>query len=155
MTCDCRDHDCSTSTDVGGSSAFDRIEQALSDPRKLGYVALMSGGTLAWYAMPDFVRSRPVRGVLKAGLLGGITAALASMFSCEDHRAFVGNCDEGARAPAATKMLHARARAAIAVKTMDVAAVKVRTAARVAKERANVAADRMKVPQPLVSVPFR
>ena len=95
MTCDCHDHDCSTSTDVGGSSAFGRIEQALSDPSKLGYVALMSGGTLAWYAMPDFVRSRPVRGVLKAGLLGGITAALASMFSCEDHRAFVGNCDEG------------------------------------------------------------
>ena len=45
MTCDCHDHDCSTSTDVGGSSAFGRIEQALSDPRKLGYVALMSGGT--------------------------------------------------------------------------------------------------------------
>ena len=28
------------------------------------------GATVAWYALPDYVRSRPLRGLVKAGLLG-------------------------------------------------------------------------------------
>ena len=28
------------------------------------------GATVAWYALPDYVRSRPLRGLAKAGLLG-------------------------------------------------------------------------------------
>ncbi len=35
----------------------------------------MGATTLAWYALPDAVRSRPVRAVLKAGLLAGGGAA--------------------------------------------------------------------------------
>ncbi len=40
------------------------------DPTRVaGFVAGV-GATVAWYALPDYVRSRPLRGLVKAGLLG-------------------------------------------------------------------------------------
>lgn len=41
----------------------------LTAPTRAQRVATMALGTLAWYALPDLVRSRRGRGVLKAGLL--------------------------------------------------------------------------------------
>ena len=40
------------------------------DPTRVaGFVAGV-GATVAWYALPDYVRSRPLRSLVKAGLLG-------------------------------------------------------------------------------------
>lgn len=40
------------------------------DPRTIAAVA--GGATFVWYAMPDLIRWRPVRAILKVGLLAGI-----------------------------------------------------------------------------------
>lgn len=41
------------------------------------------GATFAWYALPDYVRSRPLRGVVKTGLLGVIGWSLVAMMPGE------------------------------------------------------------------------
>lgn len=52
------------------------------DPARSARLAL-AGGTfltvLAWYALPDAVRSRPLRVALKTGLLGATVAGLATV----------------------------------------------------------------------------
>lgn len=40
------------------------------DPTRVVLFAAGVGATVAWYALPDYVRSRPLRGLVKAGLLG-------------------------------------------------------------------------------------
>ena len=40
------------------------------DPTRVAGFAAGVGTTVAWYALPDYVRSRPLRGLVKAGLLG-------------------------------------------------------------------------------------
>ena len=40
------------------------------DPTRVAGFAAGVGATVAWYALPDYVRSRPLRGLVKAGLLG-------------------------------------------------------------------------------------
>ena len=40
------------------------------DPTQVAGFATGVGATVAWYALPDYVRSRPLRGLVKAGLLG-------------------------------------------------------------------------------------
>jgi len=40
------------------------------DPTRVAGFATGVGATVAWYALPDYVRSRPLRGLVKAGLLG-------------------------------------------------------------------------------------
>ncbi len=40
------------------------------DPTRGAGFAAGVGATVAWYALPDYVRSRPLRGLVKAGLLG-------------------------------------------------------------------------------------
>ena len=40
------------------------------DPTRVAGFAVGVGATVAWYALPDYVRSRPLRGLVKAGLLG-------------------------------------------------------------------------------------
>ena len=40
------------------------------DPTRVAGFAAGVGATVAWYALPDYVRSRPWRGLVKAGLLG-------------------------------------------------------------------------------------
>ena len=40
------------------------------DPMRVAGFAAGVGATVAWYALPDYVRSRPLRGLVKAGLLG-------------------------------------------------------------------------------------
>ena len=45
---------------------------AVLTPTRAAGLAVGAGATLAWYALPDVVRSRPLRGVVKAGLLGAI-----------------------------------------------------------------------------------
>lgn len=42
-------------------------------------VAALGAGTVAWYAMPDLIRSRGVRTVLKTALLGGVAAAAPTL----------------------------------------------------------------------------
>ena len=41
-----------------------------ADPTRVAGLAAGVGATVAWYALPDYVRSRPLRGLVKAGLLG-------------------------------------------------------------------------------------
>ena len=41
----------------------------MDSTRVAGFAAGV-GATVAWYALPDYVRSRPLRGLVKAGLLG-------------------------------------------------------------------------------------
>lgn len=41
-----------------------------ADPMRVAGFAAGVGATVAWYALPDYVRSRPLRGLAKAGLLG-------------------------------------------------------------------------------------
>lgn len=50
----------------------------LVDRRRWEFSAVSGLTVLAWYALPDVVRSRGVRGVVKTGLLG-VTAAGAAM----------------------------------------------------------------------------
>ena len=40
------------------------------DPSRVAGFAAGVGATVAWYALPDYVRSRTLRGLVKAGLLG-------------------------------------------------------------------------------------
>ena len=40
------------------------------DPTRVAGFAVGVGATVAWYSLPDYVRSRPLRGLVKAGLLG-------------------------------------------------------------------------------------
>ena len=40
------------------------------DPMRVAGFAAGVGATVAWYALPDYVRSRPLRGLAKVGLLG-------------------------------------------------------------------------------------
>ena len=40
------------------------------DPMRVAGFAAGVGATVAWYALPDYVRSRPLRGLVKTGLLG-------------------------------------------------------------------------------------
>mgnify|MGYP006977835679 CR=1 FL=1 len=40
------------------------------DPMRVAGFAAGVGATVAWYALPDYVRSRPLRGLVKVGLLG-------------------------------------------------------------------------------------
>ena len=40
------------------------------DPTRVAGFEAGVGATVAWYALPDYVRSRPLRGLVKAGLLG-------------------------------------------------------------------------------------
>ena len=50
-----------------------------TDAAAFAQLTAISGlATLAWYAMPDLIGSRALRGVLKAGLLGGWWAGLAA-----------------------------------------------------------------------------
>ena len=42
------------------------------DPTRVAGFAAGVGATVAWYALPDYVRSRPLRGLIKTGLLGAI-----------------------------------------------------------------------------------
>ncbi len=52
----------------------------LSDPTtsRLAFAGVSALTVLTWYALPDAVRSRPTRGIIKAGLLG-VTAAGVAM----------------------------------------------------------------------------
>lgn len=50
-----------------------------ADPKRATGIALGTGATVAWYALPDFVRSRPMRGLIKAGLLGAIGWSIVSL----------------------------------------------------------------------------
>jgi len=40
------------------------------DPTRVAGFAAGVGATVAWYALPDYVHSRPLRALVKAGLLG-------------------------------------------------------------------------------------
>ncbi len=71
-------------------------ELASAHPRTTSMAAL-AGGTLAWYAMPDLVRSRGARVLLKAGILLGMGAAAG----------FIGPTADGARSPERRKALSA------------------------------------------------
>ena len=42
-------------------------------------LAVGTGATVAWYALPDVVRSRPLRGLMKVGLLGAMGWSLVSL----------------------------------------------------------------------------
>lgn len=53
-----------------------------SDPYGPETIAAVSGAaTLAWYAMPDLIRSRPLRGLLKTTILAGGTGYLARLMA--------------------------------------------------------------------------
>ena len=49
------------------------------NPTRAAGVAVGAGATLAWYALPDYVRSRPLRGLIKTGLLGAIGWSIVAM----------------------------------------------------------------------------
>jgi len=61
---------------MSDNDAFDLAELAGTHPRTTSMAAL-AGGTLAWYALPDLVRWRGVRAVLKTGILAGMVGAIA------------------------------------------------------------------------------
>ena len=48
-------------------------------PTRAAGIAVGAGATLAWYALPDFVRSRPLRALVKTGLLGAIGWSIVTM----------------------------------------------------------------------------
>ena len=54
-----------------------------ADPTRIAGLAAGVGATVAWYALPDYVRSRPLRGLIKTGLLGVIGWSLVSMLPDE------------------------------------------------------------------------
>ena len=59
------------------------------------------GATVAWYALPDYVRSRPLRGLIETGLLGVIGWSLVSMLPDEPELAPYDDevdCSKGAEA---------------------------------------------------------
>ena len=49
------------------------------DPTRVAGFAAGVGATVAWYALPDYVRSRPLRGLIKTGLLGAIGWSIVAM----------------------------------------------------------------------------
>ena len=49
------------------------------NPTRTVGLAVGAGATLAWYALPDYVRSRPLRGLIKTGLLGAIGWSIVAM----------------------------------------------------------------------------
>ncbi|MDO4259307.1 MAG: peptidase S9 [Actinomycetaceae bacterium] len=50
--------------------------------------AIITGvGTIAWYAMPDVIHSRPARTVLKVGLLGAMSAQILAPLASESSAA--------------------------------------------------------------------
>ena len=49
------------------------------NPTRTVGLAVGAGATLAWYALPDVVRSRPLRGLVKVGLLGARGWSLVSL----------------------------------------------------------------------------
>jgi hypothetical protein len=57
-----------------------QVSMTLNDPRtsRLAFAGVAALTVLTWYALPDAVRSRRARTVIKAGLLG-VTAAGAAM----------------------------------------------------------------------------
>ena len=74
---------------------------AVLTPTRAAGLAVGAGATLAWYALPDVVRSRPLRGVMKAGLLGAIGWSLVSMLPDEPELAPYDDevdCSKGAEA---------------------------------------------------------
>ena len=48
-------------------------------PTRAAGLAVGTGATIAWYALPDVVRSRPLRGLMKVGLLGAMGWSLVSL----------------------------------------------------------------------------
>ena len=48
-------------------------------PTRAAGIAVGAGATLAWYALPDYVRSRPLRALVKTGLLGAIGWSIVTM----------------------------------------------------------------------------
>lgn len=48
-------------------------------PTRAAGLAVGTGATIAWYALPDVVRSRPLRGLVKVGLLGAMGWSLVSL----------------------------------------------------------------------------
>lgn len=48
-------------------------------PIRAAGIAVGAGATLAWYALPDYVRSRPLRALVKTGLLGAIGWSIVTM----------------------------------------------------------------------------
>lgn len=54
-----------------------------ANPTRVAGLAAGVGATVAWYALPDYVRSRPLRGLIKTGLLGVIGWSLVSMLPDE------------------------------------------------------------------------
>ena len=48
-------------------------------PTRAAGLAVGTGATIAWYALPDFVRSRPLRALVKTGLLGAIGWSIVTM----------------------------------------------------------------------------
>ena len=49
------------------------------NPTRAAGLAVGTGATLAWYALPDYVRSRPLRALVKTGLLGAIGWSIVTM----------------------------------------------------------------------------
>ena len=49
------------------------------DPTRVAGFAAGVGATVAWYALPDYVRSRPLRALVKTGLLGAIGWSIVTM----------------------------------------------------------------------------
>ena len=54
----------------------DLLDWSVDHPT-LSTVVIMTAGTLKWYAMPDFVRSRPLRVLAKTAIAGVMVATLA------------------------------------------------------------------------------
>ena len=48
-------------------------------PTRAAGLAVGTGAPVAWYALPDVVRSRPLRGLMKVGLLGAMGWSLVSL----------------------------------------------------------------------------
>ena len=48
-------------------------------PTRAAGLAVGTGATVDWYALPDVVRSRPLRGLMKVGLLGAMGWSLVSL----------------------------------------------------------------------------
>ena len=72
-----------------------------ADPTRIAGLAAGVGATVAWYALPDYVRSRPLRGLIKTGLLGVIGWSLVSMLPDEPELAPYDDevdCSKGAEA---------------------------------------------------------
>ncbi len=70
-----------------------------STKNRLAFAGVSALTVLTWYALPDAVRSRPARTVIKAGLLG-VTAAGVAMMPADlpgrsaSHRATRSTCRE-------------------------------------------------------------